>query len=247
MELEIIYTNYKGLTTGRRIKPNFYYLGSTEFHPETQWLLNAKDLDKGEIREFALKDMVVIKTSDVNLEQQDFLNKIMLLSESFSNIYAVFNDHFNLSEVTTCGVVHATDNQITFKVNGDNEYVCKISDVEEYLKYVNFQGVAMFGVNIITDIVDLNNTVKPNSEDETLFVYMVKMIDYETLIKTAYSYRPLAYVVNETISIANQLKKLYGDNATNDTLLKISIMDTLKHFDDKLTAVNELHQTGQLR
>jgi len=51
------YTNWKNETTKRKaVFTNISY-GSTEYHPEIQWLLEAYDLDKREKRIFAMKDM----------------------------------------------------------------------------------------------------------------------------------------------------------------------------------------------
>lgn len=52
----ISYTNYRGETSVRRIIPKSVRFGSTEWHPEPQWLLLAWDDDKQVDREFALKD-----------------------------------------------------------------------------------------------------------------------------------------------------------------------------------------------
>lgn len=51
------YTNHRGETAQRRIVPGDLYFGSTEFHPERQWLLKAFDMDKLTIRDFAMKDI----------------------------------------------------------------------------------------------------------------------------------------------------------------------------------------------
>jgi hypothetical protein len=50
------YTNWRGETSRRRIIPKSVRYGSTEWHPEPQWLLRAWDDDKQADREFALKD-----------------------------------------------------------------------------------------------------------------------------------------------------------------------------------------------
>jgi hypothetical protein len=52
----ITYTNWRGETSVRRIIPKSVRYGSTEWHPEPQWLLLAWDDDKKADREFALKD-----------------------------------------------------------------------------------------------------------------------------------------------------------------------------------------------
>lgn len=55
--LEFGYTNWRGERGNRRVQPTRLYYGSTEWHPEPQWLLEAIDLDKGEVRAFAVKDI----------------------------------------------------------------------------------------------------------------------------------------------------------------------------------------------
>src|SRR5690349_10917823 len=54
----IRYTNYRGETADRRIVPICIRFGSTEWHPEEQWLLEAFDLDRNAPRAFALKDVL---------------------------------------------------------------------------------------------------------------------------------------------------------------------------------------------
>lgn len=53
----IIYTNYRGETAERQIVPAKLWFGSTEYHPEKQWLLDAFDVDKNAERTFAVKDI----------------------------------------------------------------------------------------------------------------------------------------------------------------------------------------------
>jgi predicted DNA-binding transcriptional regulator YafY len=54
----IRYTNYRGETADRRIIPIRIRYGSTKWHPEPQWLLEAFDIDRDAGRAFALKDVV---------------------------------------------------------------------------------------------------------------------------------------------------------------------------------------------
>lgn len=53
----IVYTNWKGVTASRTIRPITLWFGATEYHPEEQWLLKALDVEKGEERDFAFKDI----------------------------------------------------------------------------------------------------------------------------------------------------------------------------------------------
>ena len=52
----LTYTNWRGETSKRTIKPKYIWFGATEWHPEPQWLLTAFDLEKDAERDFALKD-----------------------------------------------------------------------------------------------------------------------------------------------------------------------------------------------
>ncbi|MCH4542965.1 hypothetical protein [Ochrobactrum sp. A-1] len=54
--ITLTYTNYRGETSERAITPIRPWFGSTEWHPDPQWLLRAYDHDKGAERDFALKD-----------------------------------------------------------------------------------------------------------------------------------------------------------------------------------------------
>jgi hypothetical protein len=55
--ITITYTNWKGIKAKRLIRPVEIWFGRTEYHPETQWLLKAIDIDKGAERNFAMKDI----------------------------------------------------------------------------------------------------------------------------------------------------------------------------------------------
>lgn len=54
--ITLTYTNYRGETSERTITPQWIWYGSTEFHPETQWLIRAFDHGKQAVRDFAFKD-----------------------------------------------------------------------------------------------------------------------------------------------------------------------------------------------
>ena len=56
-DVKIVYTNYKGETRVRHIQPIRIHFASTEWHPEPQWLLEARDLEKQEDRSFAIRDI----------------------------------------------------------------------------------------------------------------------------------------------------------------------------------------------
>lgn len=56
--LTFTYRNYKGITSNRKVIPINIYWGSNEYHEGDQWLLKAFDLDKNEIRFFAVRDII---------------------------------------------------------------------------------------------------------------------------------------------------------------------------------------------
>ena len=53
----IDYTNWKGERSLRKVTPKIFYWGSTNYHPEPQWLMNAFDEEKKQDRMFALRDI----------------------------------------------------------------------------------------------------------------------------------------------------------------------------------------------
>lgn len=55
--VKILYTNWKGETRERTILPISIEYKSTEWHTEEQWILNAMDIEKNEMRSFAIKDI----------------------------------------------------------------------------------------------------------------------------------------------------------------------------------------------
>lgn len=65
-DLSFIYTNYKGETKPRRVRAYDVYWGFNEYHPEPQFLLIGLDLDKHEIRTFAMSDIRELEQIDKN-------------------------------------------------------------------------------------------------------------------------------------------------------------------------------------
>lgn len=53
----IDYTNHAGVRSVREIVPARILLGATQWHPETQWMLDAHDVQKDDLRTFAMKDI----------------------------------------------------------------------------------------------------------------------------------------------------------------------------------------------
>ena len=54
--MQILYKNYRGEYAVRNIQINSMRIGSTEYHPQHQFLLDVWDLDKNAQRDYALKD-----------------------------------------------------------------------------------------------------------------------------------------------------------------------------------------------
>jgi hypothetical protein len=59
--LEFDYINWKGVKGHRSAEVQGIYYGSTKFHKEPQWIMEAYDLDKRESRDFAMKDMANVQ------------------------------------------------------------------------------------------------------------------------------------------------------------------------------------------
>jgi hypothetical protein len=55
--LRVRYRNHRGEEAERRIRPVRLWYGTTPWHDEPQYLLEALDLDRGELRNFALRDV----------------------------------------------------------------------------------------------------------------------------------------------------------------------------------------------
>jgi hypothetical protein len=55
--IKVVYTNWRGETAVRSIVPVKVYFGSTDYHPEEQWLLEVWDVERGAVRVYALKDI----------------------------------------------------------------------------------------------------------------------------------------------------------------------------------------------
>lgn len=57
MIVTIDYTNWRKERRRRKIQPLRLAFKNTEWHPDTQWLLEAADCEDGKIKEFAMKDI----------------------------------------------------------------------------------------------------------------------------------------------------------------------------------------------
>jgi predicted DNA-binding transcriptional regulator YafY len=55
--VRIDYVNWRGERGWRRIIPRRLYFAAVEWHPGDQWILDAWDVDKQDLRSFAMKDI----------------------------------------------------------------------------------------------------------------------------------------------------------------------------------------------
>lgn len=55
--VEIDYTNWRGVRDTYHIIPQAIVFENNEWHPETQWLLEAEDIHKREVRTYAMKNI----------------------------------------------------------------------------------------------------------------------------------------------------------------------------------------------
>ena len=62
--LRFRYKNWRGVTTDRIARIQELVYTSTEWHRQPQWLIRAIDLDIGEIRLFALQDVVPLDSRE---------------------------------------------------------------------------------------------------------------------------------------------------------------------------------------
>lgn len=56
-EVIMDYTNWKGSRRERRIIPLDMFIGSSEFHPQEQWLMKAIDLEDNVVKSFAMSGL----------------------------------------------------------------------------------------------------------------------------------------------------------------------------------------------
>jgi hypothetical protein len=59
--IEFDYTYWEGNVAKRKCQVMEVYFGNNEYHQDPQWILRGWDLEKDEMREYAMKDMNNIK------------------------------------------------------------------------------------------------------------------------------------------------------------------------------------------
>lgn len=64
--IEFDYTNWKGETEHRHVKPErVFWSEGNEYHPEPQWLMRCYDFGHRDFRNFAMKDMRNVRESRI--------------------------------------------------------------------------------------------------------------------------------------------------------------------------------------
>jgi hypothetical protein len=60
-QIEFTYKNWKDIIEVRKAEVDSFYFGTTQWHKEPQFFLLANDLEKKQMRQFALKDISDLK------------------------------------------------------------------------------------------------------------------------------------------------------------------------------------------
>ena len=71
--VQFSYRNHRGEVGTRRVRPIRIWFGSTAWHPEAQWLLEAFDLDRQGTRDFALSSVLTpwtVYRRDADVEER---------------------------------------------------------------------------------------------------------------------------------------------------------------------------------
>lgn len=55
----ILYRNWRGEEARRKIRPHRFFFGTSYHHPVEQWLVEAFDLDKNDVRTFAMANILI--------------------------------------------------------------------------------------------------------------------------------------------------------------------------------------------
>ena len=82
-----LYVNHRGKVSFRTVRPIRIWFGSTAWHNESQWFMEAFDLDKMETRDFALSGFAEgwgrMKTGD---EQSEIVKQVTELTRRVSDV-----------------------------------------------------------------------------------------------------------------------------------------------------------------
>lgn len=62
--VQMVYKNWKGVTSTRQVIPISFRFGTTDWHPAPEWLMLAWDVAKNENREFSLNQCDFLNFSE---------------------------------------------------------------------------------------------------------------------------------------------------------------------------------------
>lgn len=89
MRFHFTYKNYRGETSEREVIVHHVRNISTEWHPEKQWILTALDVEKNQLRDFAMRDMSNVRpTPTLFLLTADVLRQLMGRMNELQNLVA---------------------------------------------------------------------------------------------------------------------------------------------------------------
>lgn len=153
LELRIGYTNWRGEYAVRRIRPSTLWFGTTEWHPEAQWFLKARDLDKNKDRDFALKDIGTRPT------REDVARLVERLNKAASGIRAL-----SFSEITDADL-----EAVHYEIRG----------VADALEATRFSAPAGLSVDAAwQDLCEKDDRTSPADNPEMCLITYNELADY---------------------------------------------------------------------
>jgi len=127
----ILYTNWRGETAVRRITPSSIGLRSNEWHPEPQWLLWARDVEKDAFRDFAL--------SGIKAWGEESVRNAGWRARGEPDPHG---DRYDRPREHLCGG-HLTDDQVAFNVGmlgrNDVEHEAMLATAKDRIRWLSRQ------------------------------------------------------------------------------------------------------------
>jgi predicted DNA-binding transcriptional regulator YafY len=108
----ITYTNWRGVFSARKIGPLRIKFDKNQWHQEPQWLLDALDLEKSDIRTFAIKNIhswdpvVDDKPMDVNSREAALWSENMRLKSELEQLRSTIGPAPECRRTPQCTVVN---------------------------------------------------------------------------------------------------------------------------------------------
>ena len=78
--VKFLYTNHRGVAAIRSVKFGTLKFGASQWHPEFQFFLRGWDVDKGAVRDFALKDcdFTITNIDEYNRQVDERINAVLV-------------------------------------------------------------------------------------------------------------------------------------------------------------------------